>query len=191
MVLFSRFESKCVVSPVTDADLDHGVSAGSVERETGQGLLVQHPEAGPQKWVIMMLPFLELFSTVHIMIMLSDWGSDTDPLIKQTVQQRISEQQAQFDDMLEDEEQNENSGGGARGIGTESSETNKPTEDSEGSDNGETNEENNTSEEKGKDKNVGTEDSEGESKSSEFEGNRETRSSNENQENPAEGTAVI
>ena len=42
-----------------------------------------------------------------------------------------------------------------------------------------------------KDKNVGTEDSEDEGESSEFEGNRETRSSNEHQENPAEGTAVI
>ena len=183
---FLRFETKSVVSPVTDADLDHGVSAGSVEWETGQGLLVQHSEAGAQKWVHdNALPI-----TVHVP-MLSDWGSDTDPLIKQTVQQRISEQQAQFDDMLEDEEQNENSGGGARGIGTESSETNKPTEDSEGSNNEETNEENNTSDEKGKDKNVGSEDSGGESKSSEFEDNRETRSSNENQENPAEGTAVI
>ena len=46
---FLRFETKSVVSPIVDADLDHGVSAGSVERETGQGLLVQHPEAGPQK----------------------------------------------------------------------------------------------------------------------------------------------
>ena len=125
--------------------------------------------------------------------MISDWGSDTDPLIKQTVQQRISEQQAQFDDMLEDEEQNEVSGGGARGISTESSETNKPTEDSEGNNNEETNEENNTTEEKGEDKNKGTEGREGESEteSNEFEGNRETGSSNENQENPAEGTAVI
>ena len=49
MVFFSRFETKCVVSPVLDADLDHGVSAGSVEWETGQGLLVQHPEAGAKK----------------------------------------------------------------------------------------------------------------------------------------------
>ena len=34
---------------VVDADLHHGVSAGSVEWQTGQGLLVQHAAARAQK----------------------------------------------------------------------------------------------------------------------------------------------